>query len=602
MFFVPALISAKVIEWVAVNQSKLQSEGFNGLFKFGDIVKYKDELFIYTSPRYVVKLPEKGVSSDISPMTDQTKSKASFPTISNDISAVAISIKAVDKSSITNQTESLVVQQTTSNVETSINAIERRLLVEDSEVTPTDSYGWKKLSDYVSDLNLKIDPLDWDEDYIQTVIHKFCESFNASAYNSSLSDIYRNRFHYGLYDANDTNKEFKSLFSEEFHDARFWGKKLAEDKLQTKPSELNLLKSEKYAEEVFKIASAQNLNIHAYSSGWFYIAGTGWLYTNPQIFPYFYLSDSASILRYCNTEKGHMFLDTTSMVWVSFDKKSLFPIAPFWDLDFYGEELTLDSLNDPTTTPFKYIDDTLSNATFLDPNLVSKSLNNHDIGKLDSLGTWLKKFSLKSGVKTNLNDLKGTISDPIKMVTDVGLGALTSISLSDSEMYEFLVNDAKEKPSYYKLRKVADIDDKDKADFLDKAKEESLSSESQRYQTIALDGDSKYFFEEAFSEGGIPNHTRYVHTEVIGEMIFKETVYLHTDYLDVFSNLEDHVCHKPYTNGWYYTPEDGWLWTNDETFPFIFRHKDGGWLYFYVSDEKSFFFDYNKNSVVNLNN
>ena len=85
-------------------------------------------------------------------------------------------------------------------------------------------------------------------------------------------------------------------------------------------------------------------------------------------------------------------------------------------------------------------------------------------------------------------------------------------------------------------------------------------------------------------------------------MIFKETVYLHTDYLDVFSNLEDHVCHKPYTNGWYYTPEDGWLWTNDETFPFIFRHKDGGWLYFYGSDEKSFFFDYNKNSVVNLNN
>jgi alpha-tubulin suppressor-like RCC1 family protein len=40
----------------------------------------------------------------------------------------------------------------------------------------------------------------------------------------------------------------------------------------------------------------------------------------------------------------------------------------------------------------------------------------------------------------------------------------------------------------------------------------------------------------------------------------------------------------PHTDGWYYHPGQGWLWTNRETFPFIFRQGDdqnsGGWLYF----------------------
>jgi alpha-tubulin suppressor-like RCC1 family protein len=40
----------------------------------------------------------------------------------------------------------------------------------------------------------------------------------------------------------------------------------------------------------------------------------------------------------------------------------------------------------------------------------------------------------------------------------------------------------------------------------------------------------------------------------------------------------------PHTDGWYYHPGQGWLWTNRETFPYIYRQGDdqnsGGWLYF----------------------
>ena len=40
----------------------------------------------------------------------------------------------------------------------------------------------------------------------------------------------------------------------------------------------------------------------------------------------------------------------------------------------------------------------------------------------------------------------------------------------------------------------------------------------------------------------------------------------------------------PYTNGWYYQPDWGWIWTSKTTFPFVYRSssdgKTEGWLYF----------------------
>ena len=47
----------------------------------------------------------------------------------------------------------------------------------------------------------------------------------------------------------------------------------------------------------------------------------------------------------------------------------------------------------------------------------------------------------------------------------------------------------------------------------------------------------------------------------------------------------------PHTDGWFYQPGQGWLWTNRDTFPFIFRQGDGqtsaGWLYFsQLSEQK----------------
>jgi hypothetical protein len=52
----------------------------------------------------------------------------------------------------------------------------------------------------------------------------------------------------------------------------------------------------------------------------------------------------------------------------------------------------------------------------------------------------------------------------------------------------------------------------------------------------------------------------------------------------------------PHTNGWYYQPEWGWLWTNAKTFPYVYRASTGGkqsgWLYFREGSAPPYFHDY----------
>ena len=65
-------------------------------------------------------------------------------------------------------------------------------------------------------------------------------------------------------------------------------------------------------------------------------------------------------------------------------------------------------------------------------------------------------------------------------------------------------------------------------------------------------------------------------------------------YLDLVRDVK-----KPHTDGWYFQPGLGWIWTNRDTFPFLYRQaEDGvteGWLYFSQLPEqiKKPYYDYN---------
>ena len=52
----------------------------------------------------------------------------------------------------------------------------------------------------------------------------------------------------------------------------------------------------------------------------------------------------------------------------------------------------------------------------------------------------------------------------------------------------------------------------------------------------------------------------------------------------------------PHTNGWYYQPDWGWLWTKAKTFPYVYRASTGGkqpgWLYFREGSAPPYFHNY----------
>ena len=62
---------------------------------------------------------------------------------------------------------------------------------------------------------------------------------------------------------------------------------------------------------------------------------------------------------------------------------------------------------------------------------------------------------------------------------------------------------------------------------------------------------------------------------------------------------------QPYTSQWFYQPGIGWLWTNQDTFPFIYRAEDSdgesvqvGFTSAKVPLSKIYLFDYGTESWI----
>ena len=68
----------------------------------------------------------------------------------------------------------------------------------------------------------------------------------------------------------------------------------------------------------------------------------------------------------------------------------------------------------------------------------------------------------------------------------------------------------------------------------------------------------------------------------------------------------DKISAKPHTYNWYYQPEWGWLWTNEENFPFVYKagsaETAGTWLYFSQLPDQpaASFYDYSLKQWVTL--
>ena len=48
----------------------------------------------------------------------------------------------------------------------------------------------------------------------------------------------------------------------------------------------------------------------------------------------------------------------------------------------------------------------------------------------------------------------------------------------------------------------------------------------------------------------------------------------------------------PYSKGWFYLPNQGWLWTDRTTYPYFFDSTSKAWMYFQSGNEKPKFYHY----------
>ena len=47
-----------------------------------------------------------------------------------------------------------------------------------------------------------------------------------------------------------------------------------------------------------------------------------------------------------------------------------------------------------------------------------------------------------------------------------------------------------------------------------------------------------------------------------------------------------------YTEGWFYLPNRGWMWTNHSSYPYFYDAEDKDWMYFQSGEEKPRFYRY----------
>ena len=64
---------------------------------------------------------------------------------------------------------------------------------------------------------------------------------------------------------------------------------------------------------------------------------------------------------------------------------------------------------------------------------------------------------------------------------------------------------------------------------------------------------------------------------------------------------------NPYTFNWYYQPQIGWMWSNEDTFPYIYQtgssNESGSWLYFEGRSANPIrFYDFSKDGWISLGN
>jgi hypothetical protein len=69
-----------------------------------------------------------------------------------------------------------------------------------------------------------------------------------------------------------------------------------------------------------------------------------------------------------------------------------------------------------------------------------------------------------------------------------------------------------------------------------------------------------------------------------------------SDYEDLMQSFYNDPT--PYTPGWFYIPNNGWMWSSKEVYPWFYHQENNNWMYFQSGNEKPKFYDYGSSKWV----
>ena len=70
------------------------------------------------------------------------------------------------------------------------------------------------------------------------------------------------------------------------------------------------------------------------------------------------------------------------------------------------------------------------------------------------------------------------------------------------------------------------------------------------------------------------------------------------EYEQALQSLDNNVT--PYTPSWFYIPEQGWMWTHNEVYPWIYDANSSDWMYFKSGHKQPRFYHYKSKRWMHL--
>ena len=402
-------------------------------------------------------------------------------------------------------------------------------------------------------------------------------------FQAGVENVKANHYSFGLYELNSSisaiiEEQYSDRNSTYYKNGYDLGYKEGNQSVYENLTEYNLLRLEEFDKSAMNILADKKVSSMPYTTGWFYVADRGWLFTNSTAFPWFYEPNHNDFMVLDKLDGNTSFYHPKFRNWISVKKEEItFPIYHFGSLR--KNRISLKSMNQSRLESLR--ESGLSE--FLIFSLVG---NNDDLNKTNNFNLYqiLNTVDLKFGnndvIAQNLtaddNELRKL--DLTKNSDGIGnaIGVRSSVLLATivyGENYKqgkvVGKNDVTSNYQKYGFGKLSEIQD-----LIDKELEI-------KYANSVKSGKMKGF------------------SDAVESVLKNDYSLVNKDFLSDFNTTQE-IKDSPYTNGWFYQTEVGWRWTDKTTYPYIYDQNTGGWLYFISDSENALLFEYDSKSWKNV--